>query len=238
MVPVNHIECLQHEVNIVYRFGKEKQLILFSVKLKKEFFSADNADLRLTQAGYDIGCVSEKRYNKFKSFKINYERAKECLQSIIKPIHLWRNLLMSPSELSISNRDETLKSLYSLVHQAPYMMDNSKWLTLVPDDQGIRSMLLSDNELCERLCLDGVYEHLTIKQKNEIDEVKRDEAFIIPDSFDYQILQISNEAKQKLEEVRPTTLGSASRIPGITPATIFSLLRALKKSSQSTILTV
>jgi tRNA U34 5-carboxymethylaminomethyl modifying enzyme MnmG/GidA len=145
---------------------------------------------------------------------------------------------MSPSESSISNRDETLKSLYSLVHQAPYMMDNSKWLTLVPDDQGIRSMLLSDNELCERLCLDGVYEHLTIKQKNEIDEVKRDEAFIIPDSFDYLILNISNEAKQKLEEVRPTTLGSASRIPGITPATIFSLLRALKKSSQSTILTV
>ncbi len=200
-------------------------------------FRADNADLRLTQSGYDIGCVSEKRYNQFKSFKINYDRAKECLQNIIKPVHMWRHLLTSPSE-SNSNRDETLKSLYSLVHQTPYMMDNSKWLALVPDDQGIRSMLLSDNELCERLCLDAVYEHLTLRQKNEIDEVKRDEAFIIPDSFDYQILQISNEAKQKLEEVRPTTLGSASRIPGITPATIFSLLRALKRKSQSSILTV
>ncbi|CAF4029674.1 unnamed protein product, partial [Adineta steineri] len=53
-----------------------------------------------------------------------------------------------------------------------------------------------------------------------------------------QILQISNEAKQRLEEVRPTTLGSASRIPGITPATIFSLLRALKRQSQTSIFNV
>lgn len=150
---------------------------------------------------------------------------------------MWRHLLISPPE-SNPSRDETLKSLYALVHQTPYMMDNSKWLNLVPDTEGIRSMLLSDNELCERLCLDAIYEHLTKRQKNEIDEVKRDEAFIIPDSFDYQILQISNEAKQKLEEIRPTTLGSASRIPGITPATIFSLLRALKRITQSPILTV
>jgi tRNA U34 5-carboxymethylaminomethyl modifying enzyme MnmG/GidA len=143
---------------------------------------------------------------------------------------------MSPPEL-IPSRDETLKSLYSLVRQAPYMMDNPKWLALVPNDEGIRSILSSDNELCDRLCADAVYEHLTKRQTNEINEVKRDEAFIIPDSFDYKILQISNEAKQKLEEVRPTTLGSATRIPGITPVTIFVLLRALKKESQSSVLT-
>lgn len=190
----------------------------------------------MTQAGYNIGCVSDHRYQQFKSFKDNYDRARECLKNLIKPANVWRQLLTTPSELNPS-RDETLKSLYSLVHQAPYMMDDTKWLSLVPDDDGIRSLLLADHELCERLCLDAVYEHLTIRQKNEIDEVKRDEAFIIPDSFDYQILQISNEAKQKLEEVRPTTLASASRIPGITPATIFSLLRALKRRSQTSILT-
>ncbi|CAF3469144.1 unnamed protein product [Rotaria sp. Silwood1] len=198
---------------------------------------ADNADLRLTQAGYDLGCVSEKRYIQFQTFKTNYNQAKECLKNLKKPVHVWRHLLSSSSE-SNSCRDDTLKSLYSLVHQTPYMMDNEKWLALVPDDEGIRSILLSDNDLCERLCLDAVYEHLTIRQKNEIDEVKRDEAFMIPDSFDYQKLQISNEAKQKLEEVRPTTLGSASRIPGITPVTIFCLLRALKRESQSSILNV
>ena len=152
-------------------------------------------------------------------------------------MHAWRRLLMSPPE-SIPSRDDTLKSLYALVHQAPYMMDNAKWLALVPNNDGIRSILLSDNELCERLCVDAVYEHLTIRQKNEIDEVKRDEAFIIPNAFDYKILQISNEAKQKLEEVRPTTLGSATRIPGITPPTIFILLKALKKEAQSSLLTV
>ncbi|UJR36069.1 hypothetical protein I4U23_028805 [Adineta vaga] len=196
---------------------------------------ADNADLRLTQAGYNIGCVSEHRYNQFKTFKANYDRAKECFKNLIKPMQVWRRLLTSPPE-AIPCRDDTLKSLYSLVHQAPYMMDNEKWLALIPNDQGIRSMLLADHELVERLCLDAVYEHLTKRQKDEIDEVKRDETFIIPDSFDYQILQISNEAKQRLEEVRPTTLGSASRIPGITPATVFSLLKALKKRSQTSIL--
>ena len=191
----------------------------------------------MTQAGYDIGCVSERRYEQFKSFKDNYDRAKECLKSLIKPAYLWRQLLTPPSEL-IPSRDETSKSLYSLLHQAPYMMDDEKWLNLVPDNDGIRSMLLTDNELCARICVDAVYEHLTRRQKDEIEEVKRDETFIIPDSFDYQTLQISNEAKQKLEEVRPTTLGSASRIPGITPATIFSLLRTLKRQSQASILTV
>ena len=118
------------------------------------------------------------------------------------------------------------------------MMNDEQWLSLLPDTDGVRSLLQSDQDLRARLCLDAVYEHLTKRQKNEIDEVKRDEAYIIPDSFDYQILQISNEAKQKLEEVRPTTLGSASRIPGITPATIFSLLRALKRKSQTPLLTV
>jgi len=181
--------------------------------------------------------VSEQRYNQYKSFKINYDKAKECLQNLKKPMHVWRHLLISPPE-SIPSRDDTIKSLYSLVHQAPYMMDNSKWLALVPDDQGIRSMLLADNDLCERICLDAVYEHLTKRQKNEIDEVKRDETFIIPYSFNYQLLQISNEAKQRLEEVRPTTLGSASRIPGITPATIFSLLKALKRTPQTSVLNV
>ena len=118
------------------------------------------------------------------------------------------------------------------------MMDNDKWLALVPEEQGIRSMLQADRELLERICLDAVYEHLTKRQKNEIDEVKRDEAFVIPDSFDYQTLQISNEAKQRLQEIRPTTLGSASRIPGITPATIFSLLKALKRKPQAPMLHV
>jgi tRNA uridine 5-carboxymethylaminomethyl modification enzyme len=131
-----------------------------------------------------------------------------------------------------------MKSLYSLVQQTPYTMDKKKWLELVPDDDGIRSLLSSDDELCERLCADGVYEHLTVRQKHEIDEVKRDEAFLIPDSFDYRTLQVSNEARQKLEEVRPTTLGSATRIPGMTPATIFTLLRALKKGTQSSTITI
>ena len=191
----------------------------------------------MTQSGYDIGCVSENRYQQFKAFKSNYDRAKECLQNLVKPMYLWRQLLTSPPEANLC-RDGTLKSLYCLVHQTPYTMDNKKWLNVVPDDDGIRSMLLSDNDLCERLCQDAVYAHLTVRQKLEIDEVKRDEAFVIPDAFDYQTLQISNEAKQKLEEVRPTTLGSASRIPGITPATIFSLLKALKRQSQAPIFTV
>lgn len=200
-------------------------------------FRADNADLRLTQAGYDIGCVGEERYRQFREFKSNYERAKACLQSLRKPIQVWRRLLTPPAEANLC-RDDTTRSLYHLVHQAPYMMDNEKWLELVPDDDGIRSMLKADPELCERLCVDAVYEHLTARQRNEIDEVKRDEAFIIPDAFDYQVLQISNEAKQKLEEVRPSTLGSATRIPGITPTTIFILLRALKRGSLSPVLAV
>lgn len=193
---------------------------------------ADNADLRLTQSGYEIGCVRPERYEQFQSFKRSYDLAKECLQNLIKPVHLWRKLLVSPPEISPS-RDETMKSLYSLVHQTPYTMNNAQWLQLVPDTDGVRSMLLNDNDLCERVCLEAVYQHLTKRQKNEIDEVKRDESYEIPDSFDYQLLQISNEAKQKLEEVRPTTLGSASRIPGITPAAVFSLLRALKKKPKA-----
>lgn len=195
------------------------------------FLSADNADFRLTEAGYNIGCVSEKRYNLFKEFKSNYDRSKECLKNLRRPIHQWRRLLSSSSD-SISCRDETIKSLYSIINQTPYAMEAKNWLKLVPDDDGIRSLLMSNVDLCERLSVDASYDYLTVRQRNEIEEVKRDESFVIPETFDYQKLQISNEAKQKLEEVRPTTLGSATRIPGITPATIFSLLKALKKPKE------
>ena len=156
--------------------------------------------------------------------------------NVRKTVQQWRQLLTSPEE-SISCRDETIKSLYSIINQTPYTMDVQKWLKFVPNDDGVRSILGSNQDLCERLCVDAMYEYLTIRQRDEIDEVKRDEALIIPEAFDYEQLQISNEAKQKLHEVRPATLGSATRIPGITPATIFTLLRTLKKTAKSSMAT-
>ena len=91
--------------------------------------------------------------------------------------------------------------------------------------------------MSERIKIEALYETLVEAQREEIEEIKRDDLLALPYDLDYlhTSLALSIEEKEKLALVRPASIGSASRIPGITPNAIVSLLRFVKKQNQQQI---
>jgi len=90
---------------------------------------------------------------------------------------------------------------------------------------------VDDAKVAEQVEVQFKYAGYIDRQQLEIDKQKNHEEMTLPDDFDYASIKggLSNEARQKLEDQKPTTIGQASRIPGITPATISILLVHLKK---------
>lgn len=180
---------------------------------------SDNADLRLTEKGFKFGCVGEERYNKFKNFKQKYSKAIDYLASKAQTLGYWKQLIPSLPVHDNPNKKElldllkvenvTLKSLEKLI------------------DPEFR-YILEDENLMQRIKLHSVYKDIEQRQFEEIEYIKKHESIDIPVEFDYNKLSISMEAKEKLFRHKPSTLGAASRIPGITPATIFKLFYYFK----------
>ena len=86
------------------------------------------------------------------------------------------------------------------------------------------------SQVREQIEIDALYAGYMERQEADILAFRRDEALKIPETLDYaDIGGLSNEVRQKLEQVRPETLGAASRIPGVTPAAVIALLRHVKR---------
>lgn len=178
------------------------------------YLRQDNADLRLTETGYEIGLISEKRYKKFlkkkKAIEKELERAKNTTIHKTQELNL---ALEGIGEAPISKGEklETLlkrpKVTYSLL--APF--DESR-----PN--------LSD-EVLEEAEIDIKYEGYIKRQLKEIEEMRRLEKKLLPEDLDYRTLSgLRLEAREKLEKIRPRSVGQASRISGVNPADINVLL--------------
>lgn len=178
---------------------------------------ADNADQRLTDKGIEIGCVGVSR-------ETLWGKKKEAL---ILGHKLVNDLNATPADLVKNgldiNQDGRRRSAYELLS---YPKISWKDICLVWSELSE----LSD-QVKEQIEIDAMYAGYIDRQKSDIEAFRRDEALNIPDHLDYSdIKSLSNEVKDKLEKARPETLGAASRIPGVTPAAIISLLRHVKKS--------
>jgi len=85
-------------------------------------------------------------------------------------------------------------------------------------------------DIVEQIQIDAVYSGYMDRQEADIAAFRKDEDLILPSNLDYALVgSLSTEIRLKLQEVRPATLGAASRIPGVTPAAIIALLRFVKK---------
>jgi tRNA uridine 5-carboxymethylaminomethyl modification enzyme len=166
---------------------------------------ADNADLRLTEKGHKIGCISSKRYEKFQKFQSKYNEGMSYLKSVSKSSHFWKSKIPSlPFQVNPCNR-----SLFDLLR-----FENCTFKTIESFIDSKYSYLLEDKVVAERLQIQSIYENDEIKQLDEINDIKRNESIMLPCDFDYNQLSLSNDAKEKLFNHRPTSLGAASRIPG------------------------
>lgn len=204
----------------------------------------DNADLRLTEKGYKIGLVSEKRYEKMIRNKNNIAKAVELLKDYKMTTKLWRiNLKMEPVKSVFMKRLIKLFlilfyvylfliRLYSafefLSHNGPPAVEEICEL-----DPEILGWIRDDKELCDRVKIEAVYERVVKKQAKEVMEIRRDESMLIPKNIDYssKSLSVSFEEREKLMMIQPQTIAAATRIQGVTPSTILRLLRFVKQNN-------
>lgn len=137
----------------------------------------DNADVRLTELGYKIGLVSEKRYRKTMEIKENIAHAKTLLKSIFKTTGHWRDLFkLKATGTSVK------KSSFEMMSIAVDEIEAEQIADLYPESLG---WVKHNYELCRRLKIEALYEMAIGDQAREVEEVRRDEKLIIPTTIDY-----------------------------------------------------
>ncbi len=178
------------------------------------YLRADNADSRLTEMGYNIGCVSEERYSVFKTKKENIKKLTEL-----------SNLLsVRPSELEKYGikKDGMRRSAFNLMSY-----DDVSRETICQIWPEIAEF---GDDVYEAVEIEAKYSGYIKRQMADIEVFKKDEKLKIKEDIDYhKIGGLSNEMIAKLSKVRPSTIGEASRISGVTPAAIMAILGYIKK---------
>ena len=182
----------------------------------------DNADLRLTEKGRELGLVDDERWVAFCTKREAIELEQQRLRSTV----------LHPSSLTDEDSErvfgDTLArdyKLYDLLRRPNVSYANLTSLEIV-------GSTVSDPAVAEQVEIQCKYAGYIDRQQDEIDKQRRNEETRLPPDFDYnKVSGLSNEVRQKLLAQRPASIGQASRIPGITPAAVSLLLVYLKKQS-------
>nr|XP_022343008.1 protein MTO1 homolog, mitochondrial-like [Crassostrea virginica] len=182
----------------------------------------DNADKRLTAKGYNIGCVSEARYNHTRRQYEEVEEVIDKLQSVVKTKQDWHKLLQENA-----NSNPHYYSAFQLLAVPGFTVE--KFAKALPEVFG---ELHQKRHICHKVNAEGLYALAIEEQMSQIEEVQKEEQLQLPDFIDYHRLEdISTEIRTKLNDARPASIAAASRIPGMTPLALLKLLQFVKRNS-------
>ena len=180
---------------------------------------ADNADQRLTPKGIETGLVHGSRKEMFHVKHKKLSRGRDVLQS----------LALTPNEAAKQgwkiNQDGQKRSAWDYLAYPDIGFAEIE--TAFPELQDL------DQPTKTQLGIEAIYSGYIERQRADVEALRRDEAVEIPKDFDYaRVGGLSNEARSKLETIRPSTIGQASRIEGVTPGALIALLSHVKRSQK------
>jgi tRNA uridine 5-carboxymethylaminomethyl modification enzyme len=184
----------------------------------------DNADLRLTDIGYDVGLITEERYQRFQHKKSMIEQEVARLQKTkIRPEEHVQAILAEAGSVLLNNsvdaasilrRPEISYEMICRMIPSPYELDEA---------------------MKEQVEIQVKYVGYIEKQLQQVERLRKMEKKRIPEQLDYnEVHGIANEARQNLSAIRPLSIGQASRIAGVTPADISILLVFLETYNKRT----
>ncbi|MDG2145666.1 MAG: tRNA uridine-5-carboxymethylaminomethyl(34) synthesis enzyme MnmG [Porticoccaceae bacterium] len=180
----------------------------------------DNADIRLTAKGRELGLVDDNRWQAFCEKQEGIELETQRLKNT------WVQPNSDMAEKLFKHIDHRISHEYSLFDLLKRPELNHQIIgDLLPDQK-------PDSKIAQQVEIDAKYSGYISRQQDEIDRLQRHENTAIPDGFNYSNIKgLSNEVKQKLSDALPKTLARAARVPGVTPAAISLLLVQLKKKA-------
>lgn len=180
----------------------------------------DNADMRLTPTGYEIGLIKQDRYDRFLQKRDMVEKEIERLENVwIRPDEQVQTLL---EEIGSTKLDNNSIPAITLLRRPEVSYEHIEKLTPAPHDL--------HPAVKEQVEIQSKYAGYIEKQLIQVKRLKKMEQKVIPVDIDYlDVYGIATEAKQKLAKVRPLNLGQASRISGVTPADLSILLVYLEQ---------
>jgi len=180
----------------------------------------DNADLRLTGRGLNIGCVAVPRETMF--------RKKQ--QLLTEALEFASRETLTPKQAAAAgltvNQDGQIRSLLDLLSYPHIGFDDLA--TIWPTMSAWRA------DIREQVEIEALYKSYLERQQSDIASFKEEEQLALPDWLDYDAVgSLSNEIRSKLKQTRPATIGAASRIPGVTPAALAAVLSHLKRRERA-----
>lgn len=201
--------------------GTEEPYRMFTSRAEHRLaLRQDNADTRLMRMGHRLGLIDDAVVGKLERKERLIAEAKSVLHSLRLSVREWNEYVMGSGELTISEPE----SVFNLLKRPGVTIDMLMGVPRVGESV-VMERLRQDRGARKQLEIGVKYEGYLRRQDDQIRLFRKSEAMGIPDDFDYhKVKSLSNEGREKLQRVRPRSVGQALRISGVTPADVSVLM--------------